>query len=345
MTDEPDVRDPHNALFVRTFHDAGRLEVELRRLLPPALVEQLDFGTLQLESGTLVAPDLRSRFSDLIATVELGGRRALMYLLFEHMSTVHKLMALRFLGYLQELLTRHVGLYGEELPLPVVLPMLLHHSETGWTAATSFHELFDPELLALDGVRQLVPDFRFLLDDVSHASDADLRSRAFGHAGRIVALTLLAMRDARSLDRLSRSFAQWADLVTEILEAPTGRDALQAVLSYVLQVGDEASQRKFVKTVVEAVPETRELVMTLAQKWKNEGRLAGEKDGRLAGEKDGLKRGREEGERLVLEKLLTLKFRELPAAARERLGSATTEELDLWAERILTATTLEEVLR
>lgn len=44
--------------------------------------------------------------------------------------------------------------------------------------AQSFHELFDPEVLAIPGVREHVPDFQVVLDDVSNLSDEALRARA-----------------------------------------------------------------------------------------------------------------------------------------------------------------------
>ena len=46
----------------------------------------------------------------------------------------------------------------------------------------------------------------------------------------------------------------------------------------------------------------------------------------------------------MLAKLLALKFGELPGAVRERLAKGSADELDLWAERVLTAESLDEVL-
>jgi hypothetical protein len=56
-----------------------------------------------------------------------------------------------------------------------------------------------------------------------------------------------------------------------------------------------------------------------------------------------LSQGRAEGAANVLSKLLTLKFGGLDAATAERLRVASTVELERWAERILTAATLDDV--
>ncbi len=54
--------------------------------------------------------------------------------------------------------------------------------------------------------------------------------------------------------------------------------------------------------------------------------------------------GRQKGERKLLLKLLTLRFGKLPEAALARVNAAGVEQLEAWAERVLTALTLAEVI-
>ncbi len=61
------------------------------------------------------------------------------------------------------------------------------------------------------------------------------------------------------------------------------------------------------------------------------------------GHEQGVAEGKAEGERLLLEKLLKRKFGPLPEETRQRLDDAGEDELTLWAERILTADTLDEI--
>ncbi len=68
---------------------------------------------------------------------------------------------------------------------------------------------------------------------------------------------------------------------------------------------------------------------------KEEGRAEGKLEGRLE--------GKLEGEIAVLERLLTKRFGPLGADVRARLSAATLEQLDLWADRILEAPTIEAV--
>lgn len=79
--------------------------------------------------------------------------------------------------------------------------------------------------------------------------------------------------------------------------------------------------------------------MTLAQRWKNEG----ERDGLKKGREEGREEGRLEARRSLVGRLLRLKFRSLPPAAERRLAAATSDELTLWADRIVSATTLDDI--
>ncbi len=50
-------------------------------------------------------------------------------------------------------------------------------------------------------------------------------------------------------------------------------------------------------------------------------------------------------ERLVLRKLLGLKFGDLPDWAEQRLDQATPEQLEEWSSAILTANSLDELFK
>jgi hypothetical protein len=63
------------------------------------------------------------------------------------------------------------------------------------------------------------------------------------------------------------------------------------------------------------------------------------------GRAEGVATGRAEGAAAVLSKLLALKFGALDAATAERLRSASATDVECWAERFLTASSLEDVFR
>jgi hypothetical protein len=72
--------------------------------------------------------------------------------------------------------------------------------------------------------------------------------------------------------------------------------------------------------------------------------LPDELKGKMEGKMEGELKGKLEGKCALLERLLTRRFGPLPAWAKEQLTSATDAQLDSWAERILDAETMQEVL-
>jgi hypothetical protein len=67
------------------------------------------------------------------------------------------------------------------------------------------------------------------------------------------------------------------------------------------------------------------------------------------GKQEGFQEGRQEGlqlgEMTVIKRLIIRRFGEAPAWVEERLAKATVEELEQWAERILDASSLEDVFK
>ena len=82
-----------------------------------------------------------------------------------------------------------------------------------------------------------------------------------------------------------------------------------------------------------------ERVVEWTKEWKEQGLVEGKEQGLAQGKKQ----GRQEGEVILLKRLLTHRFGDLPAWVEAQLESATTETLEQWGERILDAETLKEI--
>lgn len=71
----------------------------------------------------------------------------------------------------------------------------------------------------------------------------------------------------------------------------------------------------------------------------------GIEQGHAQGHAQGIEQGMPRGEARMLTSLLQLRFGDLPEAARQRIESADADTLLRWSERVLTAESLEDVLR
>lgn len=336
MPPAADSQTPHDALFKWTFSDAGRAAAELCAVLPAEVLRRIDLTTLEPCPAEVVDKALAASYSDLLFRVRIAGKAGLLYVLFEHQSRPDPLMPLRLLGYLVRVLELHARGDRDDgeplLPLPVVIPVVLHHSEHGWQSSTRFDNLFDPELIADPAVAGLVPRFEFVLDDISELSDEGLRARAFDYVTR---LALWALRDSRNPERLLSTARGFLRAVRELRSSQGGLEALAVISRYFALVTRERTAENVIRMMLAGAPALEATMTTLAERWMAEGRAEGETRGRAE--------GRTEGQREVLLQLLSLKFGELPASARERVAGAGEAELTHWAARVLSADSLEAV--
>ncbi len=321
----------HDALFRYTFSKPEYAAVELRAVLPRELLEQIDLSTLKPEPELTVGKDLSVRHCDILYTATIQGEPGYICLLLEHQSTVDRLMPFRILEYVVRLLSKHLELVEQKLPLPVVIPVVVHHSDAGWTASTEVAELFSPSIAEDADLARHIPSLSFFLDDISQASDEALKARAEAEVEQVVPLVFWALRDARDRERLLAGVAAYAHLMAAVQRSPSGKDALIAVFRYLSRAKAELSREQLETIIAEALPQPRETLMTLAEQWEQEGL------------KKGLQQGLQQGQREIVAKLLKLRFGELSAEIEARVNMANETELERIAERVLTARTLEEV--
>jgi predicted transposase/invertase (TIGR01784 family) len=335
---------PHDALFKATFSQLEHARAELMAVLPRALVERIDWASLTQVAGTFTDKELAQSECDLLFTALIAGSEACIHLLFEHQSTVDMLMPLRLLRYMTRIWDHYLT-DNQGARLPLVIPVVLHHSDAGWTGPTHFRELFDVARDASasqlhSAVAPYIPDFTFVLDDLSKVDDEALRSRALTGLAQLTLLVLQRMRG--EVDPVA-ILTPWMETMVAVLTASHGSEAIQALLSYIIGASDghpkeiraffqrlgPPSEEAFVSTFDRMMAEERPRIL---EQGRNEGRV----EGRL--------QGRVEGKAELLLKLLSLRFGPVAAQAQSRVAQASAQELELWTDRVLTAATLDEVL-
>ena len=336
--------NPHDALFQYTFSQPEYAAQLIRGNLPAAIAERIDWGSLERIPGSFVDEECAWRHTDLLFRAKLSGRDALIYLLFEHQSTSDRLMALRLLGYLTRIWEKVVKGDPNAKLLPAVIPLVLYHGKRGWSAPTRFVDLIDLDEQAKQTIEAIIPDFRYIIDDLSGQSDEQLRTRAIGHLGL---LTLLSLQRLPNHPDPEAAIKRMGDLAVAVINAPSGVQALAAILWYLFKVSDPEPSAIKEWLEVSIGGRALEAYMTAAERMTEETRkialAEGEAKGRVEGEAKGRVEGEAKGRAEVLRKLLTLKFGVLSAESEERLSKAGIEDLDRWSERVLSAQRVEEV--
>jgi len=121
------VRTPHDALLCGVFGDPQQGFAQLQAMLPVGLRELLEPGSLVPQSGTFIDGRLAARQCDLLFEALVRGAETLLYLLFEHQSSVDERMPARLLRYLVRIWECWEREHPAQVTLPPILPLVLYH--------------------------------------------------------------------------------------------------------------------------------------------------------------------------------------------------------------------------
>jgi hypothetical protein len=328
---------PHDALFKSVFSSPEDAAAELASLLPPALAQRLDWSSLTVVPGSFVDETLASTVSDLLYEVRCSGEPLWIHLLFEHQSTADPRMPFRLLRYMVRIWEQA----GTEELVPIV-PVVLHHSESGWTTPRTFDEVIGLQRFAGTGIEPFVPRFSFILDDVSRQSDEEIAARV---PSLMVRLTLAALREARRAKDGQALVKRLGALLRDVVLADSPHEAFLLVLRYLLTVAGSSDPRSFFDALEREVgSHTKEQAMGLLDTMVETRRPEWEAKGRAEGKAEGKAEGRLEGQRRSLEKLLQLKFGSVSPQSIDRIAQLDIDALDAALERVLSADRVEDVL-
>ncbi|HWB04906.1 MAG TPA: Rpn family recombination-promoting nuclease/putative transposase [Verrucomicrobiales bacterium] len=294
---------PHDAYFKQAFSDPGLAAEFFRSRLPAPISAAVHWEDLTLVPGSFIKRTLQQAHSDLLFSVPAGGQKLLLYLLFEHQTTVDRAMPLRLLGYLTEIWIEHERTEG--LPLPPVIPFVLHQGPDSWNVSTHFTDLVDAPQEIAEALRPFLPSFEYGLLDLSRFEPALQESYP------LLRVVLQLMKLARDQQRVEE-FWEW--LALQPIRLP---DALLMLSLWYMYHNDGCLDVEAIVHKLRHNPGLQNRAMSIAEKLIAKGR--GE------GREEGLAKGEWIGKIHLLEKLLNA-----PVSAKTELESKSLPELEQW---------------
>ena len=288
----PLAAQPHNGFFMEVFSDVERAKTFFLEQLTPEIVALVDWTTLALVPGTFIEANLLETRSDLLFSASLAttGESMLLYLLFEHQSTVDTTMPLRLLGYMLEIWRRQ----KDHTRLSPVLPFVLHQGPTRWTVSRQFQDAFDLPPSALPHLQAYLPKFEHGLLDLSQATPEQIVQ----DDGLLVVLKLMKMaRQRRVVEFLTWFAAFFAE------SGMTPQDLIRRCLVYAFNVDPALDETKIHETLG-SHPELKDIAMTLEQMLINRSEARGLAKGKAEGKAEGEARGTWIGKHQLLEEMM-----------------------------------------
>ena len=271
------VAHPHDKFFKETFGRAELARSFFQAHLPPRLVQEVAWDTLRLESGQFVDERLAGRCSDLLYSVELRDQQMLLYLLFEHQSTLDPDMPFRLLVYMVRIWEDwHKRAKPAGAKPPCILPLVLYQGAGAWTVSTQFRDwLAVPDELRGE-LAPYQPDFQYAVADLSQLPLDQMQ-------GSLPLQVILALMRATAQEGLEEWLARFGEAVGRWLAQPDRAGLARVLLTYALStdVKRPSTVEAFVGKVNDQTVKSD--VMSIAEQLIQKGRQEGVASGTLIG--------------------------------------------------------------
>lgn len=309
----------HDASYKRMFSHREMVIPFLRKFVLRGAKGAFDLSTLEPVKSDFISSEHQKRDSDAVWRLRLTERVAqsvewaYVYIQLEFQSKPQRFMAVRALNYLCMLYEglANRGEVSRDGRLPPVLPIVLYNGSRPWRKPVSLEELIAP---APKAFKAYLPTFKFLLIDEGQWPKEDLDPS--GNPASALFSLEQARQNEEVLTGVRHLFQSTQGPSMESLRSDMVKWLMRSLLP--LRFPDQDPLELL---------ENQNMLAETVKEWTTEW----------------LAQGREEGLRETLTRLLRTKFGESASEFDARLAGADESTLSLWIDRLLVASSLEEV--
>lgn len=331
------IQNPHDKFFKDTM---GKIELAkdfLNNYLPDNLIKIVDIDTLEPQKDSFIDKELKENFADMLFRVNINNKESFIYFLFEHKSYMSKNISIQLLKYMIEIWDSQ--LKNKEIEkLPMIIPIIIYHGKASWNIGYTLGNRIDGYNSLPHDIQKYIPNYKYLLYDLSNYTDEEIKGRAQ------IKIMMTMFRDIFAKDNrgLQESILRSIQYLVELEDRETGIEYFETLMRYIFSARADLTKqnaREIMKKIETDYPEGSEIIMSLAEKFREEGIKEGIKEGMTKGIKEGERR---KSINYAI-KLLTKRFGRLPEDYKKRIENADIEILDLIIEEIFSFEGLDDV--
>ncbi|WP_414733472.1 Rpn family recombination-promoting nuclease/putative transposase [Acetobacterium carbinolicum] len=330
---EKKVQNPHDKFFKDTFSNPLVVRDFVENYLPEPILKLVDLNELEIQNGSHVDEELSEVFSDMLFRTKINQRDGYLYFLFEHKSYSDRMVALQLLTYMVRIWNQKVN-KENHTHIPVIVPMVICHGEKKWKISPMFSDLILNFDSLPEEVKQMIPNYRYQLYDLSQFSDEDIK----GKAELMIALSVARDIFKKSGEEFLETIFKAARALAELEEKETGLQYFETCMRYILTSGPRLS-REQLNTVIKQLEVTykkgSEVTMTLAEVLREEGFEEGIEKG--------IEKGKSEMAIGFAINRLTKKFGIMSSEYREKINTLDLNSLEMLNYQIDDFTSLDDV--
>jgi len=224
---------------------------------------------IEIVKESFIEKELKEYFSDLLYKVSLAESPAYLYMLFEHKSYPDRLTALQVLEYMVKIWRLHLKQNPGKGLVPLIIPLVVYHGAEPWRSGTRLTDLLSGPTEAL---ADYIPDFQFLLYDLTRYRDEEIKGMIVNRVG------LLVMKHIFRED-LPDVLKRGMELLTELSDKKRALDYVETIIRYIINASDALSLKEL-KTIIEQsyFQKKEGELMTIAEQLRREGQLEDARD-------------------------------------------------------------------
>jgi predicted transposase/invertase (TIGR01784 family) len=257
--DNNEPNNPHDTTFKAFFSNKEIVISFIEENLPPLLVKELDLGSLIIQKDSFIDKELTEHFSDILYMAKYRDSHSFIYFLLEHKSYNDNRTGFQLLRNMVKIWELHLKQNPNAMELPVITPVVIHHSEKQWSCKNNFMELFDQS----EVTSKYIPQFQYELYDLTVTPDENIKGIL------PLKIQMFLHKYIRSPKLLER-FPLIADYIKD-LDKQENSDYLEVIVRYLSSTVDQRQFPQIREILVDKLKESDKVMATMADKWFQDG--------------------------------------------------------------------------
>lgn len=270
------VQTPHDKFFKETFGKVDIAKDFLNNYLPESIMNIIDINTLQPQKDSFIDKELKEIFADILFRVDINNKEGYIYFLFEHKSYISKNISFQLLKYMLEIWETKVKNKKTD-ELPIIIPLVIYHGKDKWCISRTLGEMIKGYGELPINVQRYMPNYEYLLYDISKYKDEEIK----GEVQLRIMLTIF--RDIFTKDNkdLIETILKSIEYLMELEDKQSGIEYFETLMRYIFSSRIDLTKEtanEIIKKIENTYPEGSEVIMTLAERFREEGMVEGAKN-------------------------------------------------------------------
>lgn len=267
------LQNPHDKFFKETF---GKVEIAkdfLNNYLPQNIINIVDMGTLEPQKDSFIDKELKEIFADMLFKVNIEDEEGYIYFLFEHKSYTSKNVSFQLLKYMIEIWEAKIKNEKTD-ELPVIIPLVIYHGRDKWNIKNTLVEMIKGYDNLPQDMKKYIPNYEYLIYDISRYTDEDIK----GELKLRILLTIFRDIFTKDDKGLQETVLKSIEYLRELEEQQTSVEYFETLMKYIFSARVDLTKEaanEIIRKIETTYPEGSEVVMTLAEQFREEGTMRG----------------------------------------------------------------------